>query len=74
MKKSKKTKEFVLDVTQEDYEKEIADGMPREYAMKPGKHVFRRGTFFDVESADVYTAAERQRPDGCDRFDAGNRA
>ena len=47
MKKSKKTKEFVLDVTQEDYEKEIADGMPREYAMKPGKHVFRRGTFFE---------------------------
>ena len=39
--KAKKDK-FVLNVTEKDYEKEIASGMTREDAMRPGKHIFRR--------------------------------
>jgi uncharacterized protein (DUF4415 family) len=37
--------EVVIDVTKEDYRREIASGIEEEYALKPGRHVFRRGGF-----------------------------
>jgi uncharacterized protein (DUF4415 family) len=38
----RKQKEYILDVTHEDYEADIAGGMAPADTMKPGKHVFRR--------------------------------
>jgi uncharacterized protein (DUF4415 family) len=36
----------VLEITQKDYEADIARGVDPKDALKPGKHVFRRGSFF----------------------------
>jgi uncharacterized protein (DUF4415 family) len=37
--------QVVIDVTKDDYRREIASGVLKEYALKPGRHVFRRGGF-----------------------------
>ena len=37
--------DVVIDVTKDDYRQEIATGVSEEYALKPGRHVFRRGGF-----------------------------
>ncbi len=38
-------REIVIDVSDEDYRRDVADGAPKEHALKPGRHVFRRGGF-----------------------------
>lgn len=58
-KKESKKETFVLEVSQKDYERELAQGVDAGVALKPGKHVFRRGTFrdrhpgFDPAKAEV---------------------
>jgi uncharacterized protein (DUF4415 family) len=37
-----KDKETVIEVKQEDYEKDLAAGIPEDELLKPGKHTFRR--------------------------------
>jgi uncharacterized protein (DUF4415 family) len=40
--KGRKNKDEILIVSQEDYHKELAQGVGPEVALKPGRHVFRR--------------------------------
>ncbi len=47
MKKAKTKKEVVVEITQNDYEAALAQGIEPEYALKPGRHVFRRGGFLE---------------------------
>lgn len=44
MKKAKglKNNAAVLKVSRDDYQKELTQGVEQEYALKPGRHVFRR--------------------------------
>jgi uncharacterized protein (DUF4415 family) len=42
-KNSKKTKEVVIDVTEEDYRRSRAKGIREEALLKPGRHKFARG-------------------------------
>jgi uncharacterized protein (DUF4415 family) len=35
----------VIDVNDEDYRRDVADGAPMEHTLKPGRHIFRRGGF-----------------------------
>lgn len=37
-----KEKETIIEVKQEDYEKDLAAGIPEDELLKPGKHIFRR--------------------------------
>ncbi|MDQ3491075.1 MAG: BrnA antitoxin family protein [Acidobacteriota bacterium] len=38
-------KEVILEVTQEQYDEQLASGLTDEEILRPGKHVFRRGGF-----------------------------
>jgi len=38
-------KEVILEVTQEQYDEQLAAGLTDEEILRPGKHVFRRGGF-----------------------------
>ena len=52
-----KNKEIVVEVSQEQYEKQIADGLSKDEVLKAGKHRFKRGGFrerhpnFNVKSS-----------------------
>src|SRR6266850_1471514 len=37
--------EVVIDIAQDDYRREVKKGVKEEHALKPGRHVFRRGGF-----------------------------
>jgi uncharacterized protein (DUF4415 family) len=45
--KTKSKKEFEVEISKADYEEMIAEGADPEYALKPGRHVFRRGAFLE---------------------------
>jgi uncharacterized protein (DUF4415 family) len=38
-------RDVIVEVTEEDHRREISDGVKKEHALKPGRHVFRRGGF-----------------------------
>lgn len=40
--KTKRNKDVIVEITPKDYEESIAQGANPEFALKPGKHVFRR--------------------------------
>src|SRR5260370_829204 len=52
-------REIVIDVSDEDYRRDVADGAPKEHTLKPGRHVFRRG-WFKERHADF--ASTKQTP------------
>jgi uncharacterized protein (DUF4415 family) len=41
--KAKKTKEIIINVTERDYRKSLANGIKPEALLKPGRHKFARG-------------------------------
>ena len=51
--------EIVIEVTEDDYRREVKSGVNESHALKPGRHVFRRGGFkarhpdFDAKNAAV---------------------
>lgn len=51
--------DVMVEISEEDYEKSLAEGADPEYALKPGKHKFIRGGFrkrhpdFDSSSAEI---------------------
>lgn len=58
-RKSNPPEEVVIEVAQNDYRREVKSGVKEEHALKPGRHVFRRGGFrlrhpsFDSSNAAV---------------------
>jgi len=58
-RKSNPPEEVVIEVAQDDYRREVKRGVKEEHALKPGRHVFRRGGFkarhasFDSSNAAV---------------------
>jgi len=42
---TKRKKSVTIDVSDADYRREIESGLDQESALKPGRHVFRRGGF-----------------------------
>lgn len=57
--RTSRTRQVVIEVTKDDYRREIRAGVGAEDALQPGRHVFRRGGFkarhpdLDVEKAVV---------------------
>lgn len=47
MKGKNKSKGFEVEITQAEHKQMIAEGADPEYALKPGKHRFRRGGFLE---------------------------
>jgi uncharacterized protein (DUF4415 family) len=49
MKQAKKPrgKKVIYDVTEENYRGQLARGIAPEYALKPGRHVFKRGGYLE---------------------------
>src|SRR5947208_17156184 len=51
--------DVVIEVTEDDYQREVKSGVNESQALKPGRHVFRRGGFkarhpnFDAKNATV---------------------
>ena len=45
MKAKNKRKKFEVEITEADHRQMIAEGAEPEYALKPGRHTFRRGAF-----------------------------
>jgi uncharacterized protein (DUF4415 family) len=46
MKKKISKKDLILDMTQEDYQTQLAKGIDQEAILQPGEHKFERGGFF----------------------------
>jgi uncharacterized protein (DUF4415 family) len=40
-------KDVIIEITEADYQEQLAEGVEEEYALKPGRHVFRRGGFLE---------------------------
>ncbi len=57
--RTSRTPQVVIEVTKDDYRREIRSGVSEEHALQPGRHVFRRGGFkarhpdLNVEKAPV---------------------
>jgi len=47
MKAKNKRKTFEVEITEADHRQMIAEGADPEYALKPGRHKFRRGGFLE---------------------------
>lgn len=47
MKAKNKRKTFEVEITEADHRQMIAEGADPEYALKPGRHTFRRGGFLE---------------------------
>jgi uncharacterized protein (DUF4415 family) len=45
MKSRTKTKEIIVDVTEEEYRRDLAKGLREDEVLKPGRHKFKRGGF-----------------------------
>jgi uncharacterized protein (DUF4415 family) len=51
--------DVILEITEDDYRHEVKSGVNEEHALKPGRHVFRRGGFkarhpnFDSKNAAI---------------------
>lgn len=54
-----KNKEIVIEVTQEEYDQQLATGLTEDEVLKPGRHIFRRGGFlerhpnFNLENVEI---------------------
>ena len=52
-------KDVTIEVTQKEYDEQIASGLNEEEVLKPGRHIFRRGGFrerhpnFSLESVEI---------------------
>ena len=64
-----KNKDIIVEVTQEEYDKQIASGLTNDEVLKPGRHVFRRGGFrerhpnFSLENVEIrITDSEQSAP------------
>jgi uncharacterized protein (DUF4415 family) len=57
--KRTRSREVVMEITEDDYQRELKSGVSAEHALQPGRHLFRRGGFkarhpdLDVEKAPV---------------------
>jgi hypothetical protein len=47
MKINHKDKDIIVEITEEDYQEQLADGVEDEFLLKPGRHTFRRGGFLE---------------------------
>ncbi len=45
MKGKTKAKEIIVDVTEEEYRRDLATGLQEDEVLKPGRHKFKRGGF-----------------------------
>ena len=59
-------KDVIIEVTQKEYDKQIASGLNEDEVLKPGRHVFRRGGFrerhpnFSLESVEIRIINSKQ--------------
>jgi uncharacterized protein (DUF4415 family) len=64
MKKKTDKNELTLNVTQQDYEKQLTSGIEPEAVLLPGEHKFERGGFFarhNIKANDVDTSARNTK-------------
>lgn len=64
MKKKTDKNELTLNVTQQDYEKQLASGTDPEAVLKPGEHKFERGGFFtrhNIKADEIDTSAKNTK-------------
>lgn len=64
-----KSKDIIVEVTQEEYDEQIASGLDEDEVLKPGRHIFRRGGFrerhpnFSLENVQItITNSEQSAP------------
>ena len=61
-----KKKEIIIEVTPEEYDKQLASGLTEDEVLKPGRHIFRRGGFlerhpdFTMENVEVRIVSSKQ--------------
>ena len=59
-----KSKEIIIEVTQEEYDEQLASGLTEDEVLKPGRHIFRRGGFrerhpnFNLEDVEIIITNE----------------
>lgn len=62
-----KSKEIIIEVTQEEYEEQLASGLTEDEILKPGRHIFRRGGFrerhpnFNLEDVEIIITNENSK-------------
>ncbi len=55
-------RDVIIEVSEEDYQRELAQGVEEEFLLKPGRHKFRRGGFLErhgVTPEEVRAAAAK---------------
>lgn len=61
-----KSRDIIVEVTQEEYDKQIASGLSEDEVLKPGRHIFRRGGFrerhpnFSSENVEIRITNSKQ--------------
>ena len=55
-KTSETAKEGTFEVTEADYQEQLAEGIEEEFLIKPGQYKFVRGRRFDVQPKSIQTA------------------
>jgi hypothetical protein len=55
-KTSEKAKKGIFDVTEADYQEQLAEGIEEEFLVKPGRYKFFRGQRSDVQPESIQTA------------------
>ncbi len=61
-----KSKEIIIEVTQEEYDEQLATGLSEDEVLKPGRHIFRRGGFlerhpnFSLENVEIRVTNSNQ--------------
>jgi hypothetical protein len=61
-----KSKNIIVEVTQEQYDEQIASGLSEDEVLKPGRHIFRRGGFrerhpnFSLENIEIRVTNSKQ--------------
>lgn len=46
-KHKNKVKDVIVEITEADYQEQLAEGLAEEFLLKPGRHVMRRGGFLE---------------------------
>jgi uncharacterized protein (DUF4415 family) len=59
MRNKAKKKEVVIDVTEEEYQADLAKGLREDEVLKPGRHTFKRGNFPARHGLNDATASAR---------------
>ena len=75
-----KNKEITVEVTQEEYDEQIASGLTDDEVLKPGRHIFRRGGFlerhpnFSSENVEINVINRQQNEVSPDEYDHDKKA